>query len=98
MEIGSRPTTDAMNGIRASRTRRMCRYRLTPPILAQSPDVPRGDIARRLEALERAQHLGQGVLGVAEQERRLGVVQQLVLDAGEAGAHRPLEEHHLLRV
>ena len=44
------------------------------------------------------EHLRQRVLRVAEQQGRLRVVEQLVLDTGETGAHRALEEDDLLRL
>jgi hypothetical protein len=73
--------------------------------------VPRVEARRRLNrsatgvgrrrgssgALHRREDLGQRVLRVAKDQHRLGVVEQLVLNAGESGAHRTLQEEHVLR-
>src|SRR6185295_11672213 len=44
-----------------------------------------------LEVLDRRHQAGQGSLGVSEEHRRLGIVEQLVLDAGESRVHAALE-------
>ena len=64
---------------------------VAPPPAPHSPAHSRGcggssRRADRSEVLERLQDLGERVLGVAEQQRRLGLVEQLVLDAREARA------------
>src|SRR2546422_8582933 len=76
--------------------------------LVDAPKRPRldGDVhgledftsAGRSGGLDGGDQLRQGVLGVAEEHDRLGVVEQLVIDAGEAGAHAALHEHDVLRL
>src|SRR6185503_8102879 len=44
-----------------------------------------------LDVLDRRHQAGQGSLGVSEEHRSLGVVEQLVLDPGEPRVHAALE-------
>ena len=72
-----------------------CRRKgVATPVRGQFPRAP-GETVVGSERLDRGEDLAEGVLGVTEQQRGLGLEEQLVLDAGEAGAHRPLEEHDL---
>src|SRR5712691_2125234 len=51
-----------------------------------------------LEVLDLRHQAGQGSLGVSEEHRRLGIVEQLVLDAREPGVHAPLEHDDVVRL
>src|SRR4051794_22470486 len=51
---------------------------------------------RPLQRLHRVQQLAEGLLGVAEEQGGGGLEEELVLDAGEAGAHGALHEDDLL--
>ena len=62
------------------------------------PTAASASAAAALQPLDRRQHLRQRLLRVAEEQRRLGFVEQLVLDPGETGAHGALEEDDLLGV
>ena len=56
----------------------------------------RSGTARGLpQLLDRCEHGGHGLLRVAEQQRGVLVVEERVVDAGEAGVHRALEHDHL---
>src|SRR3954452_589545 len=54
--------------------------------------------SRTSDGLQGGQEFGERVAGVAEQQGRPGVVEELVLDAGEAGAHGAFEEDDSLRL
>src|SRR3569623_2515824 len=51
---------------------------------------------RALRVFDGRDELRERTFGVTEQKRRLGVVEQLVLDAGEAGVHAALEHDNAL--
>jgi hypothetical protein len=57
-----------------------------------------GSCLAQLTRLDRCHQLGQRFLCVAEQDDRLRIVQQVVIGAGKAGSHRPLEENHVVRL
>ena len=59
---------------------------------AVSPGCRRG----RRTGAHGVRHLLDLLLGVAEQHRRIFLVEQRVLHAGVAGGHRPLEDHDVL--
>ena len=67
----------------AGRSRPSRQLRPTYPWLCP-PSWPPGRAPS--QRLQRADHLGEGVLGVAEEQGGLGVEEQLVVDAGEARA------------
>src|SRR6478736_8537620 len=63
---------------------------------AKRSPAHRGSLARPSERLDGVQQLAEGLLGVAEEQGGGGLEEELVLDAGEAGAHRALHEDDLL--
>src|SRR5680860_712952 len=81
----------------ASRGSPRCSTRSRPPGRACWGACGPTSRAEPLQGLDAGEHLGQRVLGVTEQQRGLGFVEQLVLDPREARPHRALEKHHLLR-
>lgn len=51
-----------------------------------------------LQILEGADHLGQCLFGISEEESGLWIIEKLVLDTGESWAHRALEEDDVCRI
>jgi hypothetical protein len=66
-----------------------------------SPPTPVSELgcaagAPALQVLDLGGDLGGGLFGVREEHRRVGFVEEIVVDAGEAGAERALDHDHLL--